>query len=73
MHACDLSKRTRTCIEMDIQAKHFPWGVPPGGRGDGACVLTQPTYVNIYSNTLKIPLLVGGTVQRFVSGAVEIG
>ena len=55
---------------MDYQAIHFPWGVPPGGRGDGACVLTQPTYVNIYSNSLRIPLLVGGTVKGFVS-AVE--
>ena len=41
---------------MEFQQSHLPWGVPTGGEGSSACLLTQPDYITLYSNTLHIPL-----------------
>ena len=40
----------------EYQQLHLPWGVPRGGEGSSACLLTQPDYITLYSNTLHIPL-----------------
>ena len=57
-----------TILELRYKDEHFPWGVPDGGRGEGACLLTQPNFVHLYSNTLRIPLLVGYTVNASGGG-----
>ena len=47
---------------------HHPWGVPSGGYGAGACVLSQLGYVSLYSYTLNTPLWSGYTLDPKVRG-----
>ena len=43
-------------VATKYQQQHLPWGVPTGGEGSNACLLTQPEYITLYSSTLHIPL-----------------
>jgi len=51
---------------------HHPWGVPQGGYGDGACILSQQAYVSLYSNSLNTPLWAGYTLDPQVSDRTSV-
>ena len=45
-----------SCTAKQYQSLHLPWGVPSGGEGGGACLLSQEEYIVQYSTTLHVPL-----------------
>ena len=48
------------------ESKHLPLGVPTGGQGKGACLLTNNHSVTLYSTTLHLPLWVAFTLTSEV-------
>ena len=48
------------------QSMHLPLGVPGGGQGGGACLLTNNHSVTLYSTILHIPLWVAFTLTTEV-------
>ena len=50
----------------EYQSMHLPLGVPRGGEGDGACLLTNKHSVSLFSTVLHIPVWVAFTLTSQV-------
>lgn len=59
---CQSMKVSIPIVEM-YQRLHLPHGVPTGGQGRGACLLTNNHSVTLYSTFLHIPLWVAFTLS----------
>ena len=53
------------------QAFHLPWGIPDGGSGVEACLMTKRDFIVAYSTHLRIPLWVANRVNGTVSNLTK--